>query len=486
MDAATHSRAGTLTTRRVVFLVIAAAAPLTAIVGNVPLALVYGNGAGLPVAFALACVVLLCFSVGYAAMSRRVVNTGAFYTYVGCGLGRPPAIGAGYLAVVSYTALTTGLAGAVGYFVHLVLRAVGVHIPWGWPTIVALVLVATLGYRSVALSAKVVGVLMSAELAVVALMDVGILLHKGFAALPSASLSPGQALAGSLGIGLMFAFTSFVGFESAALYGEETADPRRSVPRATYVALASIGVFYFVNAWLTVGAIGVPQTRTVASRDPGTLLFDIADRNAGTTVSSIMAILLCTSLLAAMLAFHNVASRYLFALGRDGVLPSPLGRYHTRHLSPHIASLSVSTVSAVVVAAFAVTGLDPYLTLAASMIGLSTLGVLLLQGMAAVSVVAFFVRRREGNYGGTVVVPAIGAIGLAVGFVLSAVHFRTLIGTDNALVCSLPWRLAAVVLAGLGAGLWLRGTRPRPSPQVVDSFLERPERVPVTPGARGR
>src|SRR6266487_3705047 len=114
MDAATHSRAGTLTTRRVVFLVIAAAAPLTAIVGNVPLALVYGNGAGLPVAFALACVVLLCFSVGYAAMSRRVVNTGAFYTYVGCGLGRPPAIGAGYLAVVSYTALTTGLAGAVG------------------------------------------------------------------------------------------------------------------------------------------------------------------------------------------------------------------------------------------------------------------------------------------------------------------------------------------------------------------------------------
>ena len=71
-----------LSTGRVVFLVIAAAAPLAAMVGNVPLALIDGNGVGLPVAFLIATLVLLCFSVGYAAMSRRVVNTGAFYTYI--------------------------------------------------------------------------------------------------------------------------------------------------------------------------------------------------------------------------------------------------------------------------------------------------------------------------------------------------------------------------------------------------------------------
>jgi len=71
-----------LSTGRVVFLVIAAAAPLAAMVGNVPLALIDGNGVGLPAAYLVALVVLLCFSVGYAAMSRRVVNTGAFYTYI--------------------------------------------------------------------------------------------------------------------------------------------------------------------------------------------------------------------------------------------------------------------------------------------------------------------------------------------------------------------------------------------------------------------
>jgi amino acid transporter len=462
------SRGRALTTGPVVFLVIAAAAPLTAVVGNIPLALVYGNGAGLPVVFALACLVLLCFAVGYAEMSRRVVNTGAFYTYVGSGLGRPPAVAAGYLAAVSYTALTTGLAGAVGYFVHLVLAAVDIHVPWIVATAVALMIVATLGYRSVTLSAKVVGVLITLELAIVALMDFGILAHRGLAALPSASLSPHQVLGGSLGIGLMFAFTSFVGFESAALYGEETADPRRSVPRATYVALIGIGLFYFGTAWLTVGAIGVANTHDIASRDLGNLLFNVAEKYLGTGLSQLMAVLVCTSLLAAMLAFHNVASRYLFALGRDRVLPARLGHYHARHLSPHVASVTVSVISTLVAGIFAVAGLDPYLTLAASMVGLSTLGVLLLQVLAAVSVVVFFLRYPDGTFLRTVFVPALGAVGLLTGFLLAVVHFSTLIGTTNRIVGSLPAMLVVVMVAGFFAGLWLRSRRPGDRPSSRD------------------
>ena len=98
--AVVRDRRRTLSTRHVVFVVIAAAAPMAAMVGNVPLALLYGNGPGLPAAFAIAAVALLCFCVGYAAMSRRVVNTGAFYTYVARGIGKPPAVGAAYLAVL--------------------------------------------------------------------------------------------------------------------------------------------------------------------------------------------------------------------------------------------------------------------------------------------------------------------------------------------------------------------------------------------------
>ena len=101
-----------LSTRRIVFLVIAAAAPMAAMVGNVPLAVIYGNGAGIRAAYVIATAILLCFSVGYAAMSRRVINTGAFYTYIGRALGKPAGVAAAYVAVLSYGGMTFGLAGA--------------------------------------------------------------------------------------------------------------------------------------------------------------------------------------------------------------------------------------------------------------------------------------------------------------------------------------------------------------------------------------
>ena len=89
----TGRRRVALSTRRIIFLVVAAAAPLAAMIGNLPIALGRGNGPATPAAFLFASLVLLLFTVGYAAMGRRVVNTGAFYTYVAKGLGKPAGVG---------------------------------------------------------------------------------------------------------------------------------------------------------------------------------------------------------------------------------------------------------------------------------------------------------------------------------------------------------------------------------------------------------
>jgi amino acid transporter len=470
-----------LTTRRVVFLLIGAASPMAGVVGNVPLALVYGNGVGLPAMFLVSTVILLCFTVGYAAMSRRVVNTGAFYTYVAFGLGRTPAIGVAYLAVVSYTALTLGYAGGFGYFVKLVLGSVGVNVPWVVASMFALAVVGILGYRSVALSARVIAVLMVIEFAALLIMNGGILTNKGADALPLESLTPHAVAAGSIGVGLVFALTSFVGFESGALYGEEAVDPRRSVSRATYIAVVVLGAFFFLTSWLVVGALGVDNARSEAQSQLGMLLLNVAEANVSPVLFDAMGVLMCTGMLASMLAIHGAASRYLFALGRDRVLPSALGRYHARHLSPHIASLTVTTIGTVVVLSFALAGAHPYLTLATSMVGLSTLGVVLLQAFAALAVVVFFVRRREGNYLRTVVAPAIGCVGLVVAFVLTVVHFSTLIGTTNPIITNLPWLLGAVVLAGFGAGLWMRSSRPAPYAAAHARASATPARASATP-----
>ena len=477
----------TLTTGRVVFLVIAAAAPMAAMVGNLPLALRYGNGKGLPAAFLIAAVILLCFSVGYAAMSRRVVNTGAFYTYVARGLGKPPAVGAAYIAVLSYTALTIGLAGSFGYFVTLVIGNGTAKGPWEIPAAIAIAIVAWFGYRSVDFSAKVLGVLMILEFAILIVFDLGVLAHKGSAALPISSFAPHNVFHGSLGVSLMIAFTSFVGFESAALYGEETKDPARSVPRATYIAVASIGVFYLLTSWFTVGSGGVAHSYELANKDLGNLLFDQTETYVNKAVSDVMAVFLCTSVLASMLAVHNASSRYLFALGRERILPATLGRYHPNHLSPHVGSATISVVTVAVCAAFSLGRLDPYLTLATSMVGLSSLGVILLQALAAASVVAFFVKRKEGDVWRTVVAPSVGAAGLLAALVLALTHYTTLTNTKNVAIHLVPLLLVVVAAGGVITGYWLQQNRPAIYAGIARSRMRaRPRTIPHVASYPGR
>jgi amino acid transporter len=475
--ASDHERRRTLTTGRVVFLVIAAAAPMAAMVGNVPLALFRGNGIGLPADYVLAAVILLCFSVGYAAMSRRVVNTGAFYTYIARALGKPLGVAAAYIAVVAYAGLACGLIGAFGYFTRLVLLTEHVSAPWWLYSALAVAVVGTLGYRSADLSAKVLGTLMVLEFAVLIVFDVIALGKHRAATLPSASFDTHHVFTGSLGIGLMFAFTSFVGFESAALYGEETKNPERSIPRATYVALIVIGVFYVITSWIIVGAAGASRAPALARAQLGNFVFNLIKANGGTGLYDVAAVLLCTSVLASVLAVHNAASRYLFALGREQVLPARLGTYHPRHLSPHVGSVVVTGAAALAVVMFAVTGASPYTVFASSLVGLGSLGVIVLQAAAALAVVVFFWRRPDRNIWRCVVAPTVGFAGLATGFVLALTHYSTLTGSTSPAVDAVPSVLALAAVSGLVVALRLRRTRPAVYAAIASSQLRRRTRA---------
>jgi len=466
-----------LSTGRVVFLVIAAAAPLAAMVGNVPLALIDGNGVGLPAAYLVALIVLLCFSVGYAAMSRRVVNTGAFYTYIARALGKPAGIGSAYVAVVSYAGLTCGLIGAFGYFTRLVLLELGVDIPWYVYSALAIAIIALLGYRSADLSAKVLGTLMVAEFAVLIVFDLLVVSEHGRGAFPVESFSGAEVFSGSIGIALMFAFTSFVGFESAALYGEETKDPERSIPRATYIAVTSVGVFYILTTWIIIGAAGGTAAPALAGEQLGNFVFNLIEDAGGEVLYDLAAVLFCTSVLASALALHNAASRYVFALGREHVLPSRLGQFHPRYRSPYVASLWVTGLAIISTVAMTVFQADPYTVFATSFIGLGTLGIIALQAAAALSVVVFFWRRPDRNIWRCVVAPLIGFLGLGAGFLLAITHYSTLTGSTNVLVDAVPALLVVAAVAGVLAATRLRRTQPAVYAQVAASHLRSGSRI---------
>lgn len=449
-----------LTTTKIVFLVVAAAAPLAAMIGTVPLAFAIGTGAGVPAVFVFAGVTLLLFSVGYAAMSRHIVHAGGFYTYIGAGLGRTPAVAAGFVGVVAYNATAIGLSGAFGYFAHSVGAAHGLNLPWPVWAAAGLLAVGVFGYRQADLGAKVLCLLMIGEIGVLLVLDATVISDRGAAALPAVSFSPGIALGAGLGVSLMFAFISFIGFESAALYGEEAADPRRSVPAATYLSVVIIAGLYAFTSWVAVGAVGAGDVRRVAGDQLGDFFFVLTDQHLGSVATTIVQVLLCTSLLASMLALHNAAARYMFALGRERVLPSWLGTVHPKHGSPHHASLTQIAVTVLVMTAAAVGGLDPYVNVATSMLGLGTLGIMALQSGAGISVLAFFRGRADRHWWRTSVAPLLGVAGLLAAGVLVVANFAVMTGTDAPAVTMLPWLLLIAAVAGVARARWLRSADP--------------------------
>ena len=448
-----------LGTRNIVFLVVAAAAPLTAMVGNLPIALGRGNGVGLPGAFLLATLTLLCFSFGYARMSRRIVNTGAFYTYVVLGLGKPLGIAAAFVAAFAYNALTVGLAVAFGFFATLVLHGIGIEVGWFACAVPAIVVTALMGYRSVDVSSSLLQVLLLAEIAVLLLFDAGVIAARGAQALPLQSFALPVVFGPGMAIGLMFAYTSFIGFEAAALFGEESEDPKKSIPRATLVSVVLIGVFYLATAWITVGAAGDADVAALARDKGGELLFFLMNRFIGERATQIAGVLLCTSLLASYLAIHNAASRYLFALGRERMLPQALGRFNPARYAPSNASFAVSGFTVLCVGLFVLGRVDVFTVVMPSLIGVATLGVILLQAAAGVAIVAYFARRPVRGVWSSIVAPAIGSIGLIGASVLAIDNFSLLTSSDNPVLHRLPVVYLVLLVAGLGFAFWLRAGR---------------------------
>ncbi|MCF2527931.1 APC family permease [Yinghuangia soli] len=441
---------GALGTRSVVLMVLAAAAPLTVVGGSAPLGIAIGNGAAFPAAFAVCAAVLLLFAAGFAAMSRHVAEAGSFYSYVERGLGRAPGLGAAMLALVSYTAIQVSLYGFAGEATRmLVVDHGGPDFAW-WLWAAAMLAVAGLfGFRHIELSGRVLGLLLIAEIGIVLALDAAVLLRGGEGGMSTAFARPDEFASGSPGIGIMFAIAGFIGFEATAVFRDEARDPHRTVPRATYLSLILIGVFYTVSAWAVVSAWGDRNAVERARTSPETLTADTAARYLGSWSDDAVQILMVTSMFAALLAFHNVLARYMFALGNDGVLPRALGRRHGRHGSPYAASLVQSATAAILVGACAAAGLEPIAEVFTWLGGVATLGVMLLMVLTCAAVIRFFRRTRaDTRLWHTLAAPLLGLAGLLVLLIPVVANFPTLVGGSETRATVIEVVLGAAFVIG--------------------------------------
>lgn len=455
---------GSMGALEIAFFTVAAAGPLLVVAGFAPLAFMIG-GVGAVGAQLIAGIVLLLFAVGLTRMALRIRNSGAFYAYIGRGLGKPVGGGAATLAMVAYSVIATGQLGAVGAFAVGPMKDItGWDVPWPIWSFGALLIVAFLGHRQVSLSAKVLGVALLSEASVLLVLAVLVLIKGGPEGIDLTGFEPNTIFSGA-GAGAMFAivFGAFIGFESTAIYSEEAKDPARTLPRAVYLAVGFLAIFYTFMAWIIVVAYGKSDIQAAATKDPVGLVFAAMEQYVGHPAVVVTEILLVSSAFASVLAFHNTATRYIFALGRERLLPKALAKVHPVHRSPYVASRVQAIFACIALIAFIVVGADPYLEVFLLMVAPGVLAVVVLQALCSVAIVVFF-NHHEKQHGlthwSTTIAPGLSFVALSVASWLIATNFEYFSNRTGAM----NWILLSVLPISFGAGvmrtLYMRRNRP--------------------------
>jgi amino acid transporter len=466
----------------VLFIALAGAAPMSAMLGNVPYAVGFGNGTAAPGGFILGAVVLLLFSVGYVAMARLFTTAGGFYGFISHGLGRPLGMAAGWGGMAAYSLFEAGEWGIFAYYTRGTFSQF-LHINLAWPVyaFAGLILVGVLTYFDVKLSAKILGAALVLEVLLLLVVDIFILAKGGASGISFAPLNPVSSLVGegikvaAPGVGIFFALWSWVGFEATANYAEEAREPRKMVPRATYIAVISLGVIYTLTAWAGVLGHGLADASTSAASDPGNFYFSIADRFVGSGAKDVMQWLIITSTFACAMAFHAAATRYFYAMGREGILPRWLGLTQKRWHSPYAGSFFQSGIAAVLIALFILLWYMnapthdfadfqtmPLLELYGWFAILGTFLVMVVMTFSGIATISYFGRsdhRQSEHWWKWLVAPLLGSVGMAYVVYLLWANLSSL-GGDIFVVKAIPWVGTAWLVLGVAIALWYRARDP--------------------------
>lgn len=454
--------------------VLAFSSPLTTVVGFIPVLLLFG-GPTAPSIYLILTALLLVFTVGFVRMGASVKNPGGFYSFISEGIGKAPGLGAAALALFGY--LLIGFFGAP--FFGLQVQAFvadslgGPDIPWYVWGIGVVILTTALAYNKIDLSAKVLTIVMLLEIVVVIIFNI-FAFGTGAADGNDVSIAFPSFSDATLGLALLFALGNFLGFEATVIYRDEVKNPDRTIPRATYLAVAGIGIFYAIAAWAYIAVLGAGNAQAAAEANLAGLFTETASAMVGKIFADVVTVLLFTSVIAAILSIQNVSARYGFLLAKDRTLPAVMGRVHKRHKSPYISAVVVGAIWIVATVITAILGLDPVMIYTVA-VGSGSFALIFLLTLASLAVFVFFIRRRKSSPESvwkTVIAPLVSFAGLAVVTYLAITNYKDLIGGDVVLSAVFIAITFLVAIAGTVYALSLKSRRPE---QYARLGFDRPE-----------
>lgn len=302
-------------------------------------------GSAVPLVYALSAVGVLLVAHSFVRLSQHISSAGSVYGFIGATIGPRSGFVAGWLLLGTYIAFAvTTVAGAALFLSEFSRTALGAHVGWEWFAAAALLLVAALSSRP---AKAATNVLLCLEI-------VTILLILGVALESLAKVASGSGPAGgshisalfSLPAGkgtsaifaaMVFGFLSFAGFEAAATLGEETRNPRRTIPIALMGTVVLAGIFFVIVTSAVVLGFGTSADGTAALTASGSLVGDLGRKYITGGVGDAVTLGAGLSAFGSALACTVGASRLLFAMGRDGFVTTKLGQARERDGVPQPA-----------------------------------------------------------------------------------------------------------------------------------------------------
>jgi amino acid transporter len=402
---------GVLTLKNCLALSAAVMAPVLAVILNAPAAGA-SVGKALPIAFLLAFIAALFVGNTVIEFAKRLPSAGSFYTFCSRSLGSRAGFFTGWLYFAAFVLLTVGLFTANGAFLHSYLKSTfGLDVPFLILGLIIIAIATTLSVRSIRTSVRLDLILLGLEMFIFTLLAAICIVRAG----SGNSLSyfdPTATPTGvsGLGLGIVFGLLSFIGFEAAATLGEETGNAKRNVPLAVRGSLLGVGAFFvFVLYGLAAGFHLNTADGLKSFLESPAAFSSLADRYAP-FLKQPVELAAVAGLFSCLLAVLNTTVRVVYAMAREGVLPSRLSRVHPHFRSPDVAIYALvafSVVIGVVMSAWIGTSLTDVYGFTGS---LGTVAIVLVYVLANIGLIRFYWKQPDYSVLRHMVFPVIGTL----------------------------------------------------------------------------
>ena len=416
-------------------------------------------GVAVPVAYIIAGVGSLCLASVIVRFTRRIAHAGGLYTYTVRGLGPQVGFIAGWLYAIAFAVGISFVLIISADFLSTVLTAnTGVHLGWFPWYCILLALILVLALADIRVSTRIQLVFAVVGVITIVALSIAIVVKGGANGLSWRPFDPREApSAHGLALAVILAFTGYIGFEAAAVLGEEAARPRRVIPRAILGTVIVATVYFIFVSWAQAIGYGLSGVGKWAA-DP-TALATLSDRYVAHWFSTFVAVVVVIDAFVAALAGVHLTARTLFAMGRDGGMPRAFAATTPRFHSPYVG-IAVSVALTLLLGAWLGRhyGVSTYFALMATT---ASLGILFVYALVAIAGMVFFwnAHRRGESYNIVldVILPliAVAICGYAI--------YSTLVPRPPAPISYSAW----IALAWLGLGLLI----------LLGLMLTRPDRV---------